>query len=150
LRRQSARLGKISYPVAIRFHIFGVIPSSLSIDKDFVLHLRVMRPWRPTSTPANPLSIEKWVQSTQPAILVVMIVGSVGIGAQDHGDYQNAYDLGTLALHRGDVAAAITEFRRAVEINPESAEGRNAPGAALGRRGDVSNSITYLQEAVRL
>jgi tetratricopeptide (TPR) repeat protein len=57
---------------------------------------------------------------------------------------------GNEAFLRGDFAAAVAEFRRAVEAGPESAIARVNLAAALARTGDVAGALAELDEALRL
>jgi tetratricopeptide (TPR) repeat protein len=55
-----------------------------------------------------------------------------------------------LATARGDVQGAVTNFGKAVDLEPKSAELRNDYGALLVRAGRYPDGITQYEEALRL
>jgi tetratricopeptide (TPR) repeat protein len=57
---------------------------------------------------------------------------------------------GKRAYNAGRVAEAAEEFRRALEVRPESVEARINLAAALARQGDRDGAIARLREAVEL
>ncbi|MBI2358107.1 MAG: tetratricopeptide repeat protein [Deltaproteobacteria bacterium] len=51
---------------------------------------------------------------------------------------------------RGDYASAATEYRKVIEIKPESAEARNNLGVALEKVGDLEGAIAAFTQAIAL
>jgi Flp pilus assembly protein TadD len=58
--------------------------------------------------------------------------------------------LGVLFVGKGDLNGAIYEFRTAVALSPNDADGHNNLGLALQSKGDIDQSITEYRTALRL
>lgn len=61
-----------------------------------------------------------------------------------------AYNLGNLRMKRGDLAAAVTFFDRAIALRPADADALTNRGAALRRLGRSTEAIDSYREALRL
>jgi tetratricopeptide (TPR) repeat protein len=59
-------------------------------------------------------------------------------------------NLGALLVGRGQVAKAIAQYRKALEIKPDYAEAYNNVGAILASRGNVDEAIAYYQKALEI
>jgi tetratricopeptide (TPR) repeat protein len=57
---------------------------------------------------------------------------------------------GTDLLRRGQLDAAIAEFRTAIELFPEHAQAHNNLGVALGRHGNVDDAVSQYQQALAI
>lgn len=57
---------------------------------------------------------------------------------------------GRMAFQAGDLAAAVEEFGRAVDANPESVPARVNLGSALGQTGDVEGALAQYRRALEL
>ncbi len=65
-------------------------------------------------------------------------------------DYAAAhYNLGNCYIQRGDWSRAITEFREALALLPESLQARNNLGFALSQSGKTREAIQQWEEALR-
>jgi Flp pilus assembly protein TadD len=66
--------------------------------------------------------------------------------------YQGArlYDRGTLALERGDAAAAVTDLERAAVLVPHASEVQNHLGLAYDAQGRPGDALAAFQRAVAL
>ena len=51
---------------------------------------------------------------------------------------------------KGDIGAAITHYKTAIKINPNSPETYNNLGIGLAQQGSLKEAINYFQEALRL
>lgn len=60
------------------------------------------------------------------------------------------YNLGVVLLRQGEVAEAISEYRRALAIEPDFAEARNNLGVALAGQGQVDEAIERFREALKI
>ena len=58
--------------------------------------------------------------------------------------------LGTILRQQGHTDQALAEFRKSIELQPESAEAYLSLGQLLQRRGDAAASSAALKEAERL
>ncbi len=68
----------------------------------------------------------------------------------ENADAGAALRRGTEALGRGDFSAAVQQFTKAAEIDPQSAAAHNALGFALGRTRDLQGAIAALTKATQL
>lgn len=57
---------------------------------------------------------------------------------------------GRMAFQAGDLSAAVEEFGRAVDANPESVAARVNLGSALGQTGDVEGALAQYRRALEL
>jgi spermidine synthase len=78
-----------------------------------------------------------------------LVVGSAYLGAvvPDTADVHN--DLGIAYASRGQLDAAIAEFRRALDLAPDSAETHWHLGAALAERGALDEAESHLRTSVQ-
>src|SRR6185295_3657222 len=60
------------------------------------------------------------------------------------------YMLGTIFKQRGDVDAALEEFRQTIRLNPASAEAHTSLGQVLSATHDAAGAATAIAEAERL
>ena len=58
--------------------------------------------------------------------------------------------LGTILRQQGNDAEALSEFRRTIELQPQSAEAHLSLGQLLERQGDSAGATAALAEAERL
>jgi tetratricopeptide (TPR) repeat protein len=79
--------------------------------------------------------------------LVRYCTAAVALRPQSPGAHVN---LGATLHDKGDLPAAIAEFREAVRLRDEYAAAHNNLGGALGDNGDVDGSIEEYQEAIRI
>jgi tetratricopeptide (TPR) repeat protein len=78
-----------------------------------------------------------------------LVVGSAYLGAvvPETADVHN--DLGIAYASRGQLDAAIAEFRRALELAPDAAETHWHLGAALAERGALDEAEAHLRTSVQ-
>jgi tetratricopeptide (TPR) repeat protein len=57
---------------------------------------------------------------------------------------------GRMAFQAGDLSAAIEEFRKAVDANPDSGPARVNLGSALGETGDIEGALEQYRHALEL
>ena len=60
------------------------------------------------------------------------------------------YSLGTLFLRKRQPDAALTEFEKALQINPDYAEAEMNVGVALLQKGDLEGAISHTRKAVEI
>ena len=58
--------------------------------------------------------------------------------------------LGNTSMRKGQTAAAVDAYRKAIERQPELAEAHNGLGAALQAQGDADGARTELEQAAKL
>ncbi len=58
--------------------------------------------------------------------------------------------LGLAQAQRGDVSAAIADFRRAIALDPADAPSHWHLGAALAQQGSLDEALVHLSRAVAL
>jgi tetratricopeptide (TPR) repeat protein len=59
------------------------------------------------------------------------------------------YNLGVFLARQGEVADAITQYRRALAIKPDFDKAHNNLGVALARLGHVNEALRHFQEALK-
>ncbi len=60
------------------------------------------------------------------------------------------YGLGTAFMRKGNVSAAITQYRMALQIKPNYAEAHNNIGTALLQEGQAAEALSHYQEALQI
>jgi hypothetical protein len=60
------------------------------------------------------------------------------------------YNLAVFLFREGDIAGAITHYRRALALKPDFAEAHNNLGVALAREGRLDEAILQFQEALKI
>jgi tetratricopeptide (TPR) repeat protein len=65
-------------------------------------------------------------------------------------DAESYHVLGRQAQARGDQTAAMSYFRKALEVYPEYAEAHTMLGSELFAKGEVDDAILHLREALRM
>ncbi len=60
------------------------------------------------------------------------------------------YSLGTLLLRKRQPDAALTEFEKALKVNPDYAEAEMNVGVALLQKGDLDGAISHTRKAVEI
>lgn len=60
------------------------------------------------------------------------------------------YNLGVFLFRQGEVAGAVTHYRRALAIKPDFAEAHNNLGVALAQQGQVSEAVPHFREALKI
>ena len=58
------------------------------------------------------------------------------------------YNLGNIAMHRGNLVAASEFYRETLKRNPEFANAYNNLGQALEKAGEIERALPHYQEAV--
>jgi tetratricopeptide (TPR) repeat protein len=59
-------------------------------------------------------------------------------------------NLGNALSHQGRLDEAITEYRRAIRLNPANASAHRSLGTALHDQGKADEAVAELREAIRL
>jgi len=60
------------------------------------------------------------------------------------------YNLGVVLAEQGKTDEAVSEFRKALRLNPDDAEAHSNLGVALAEQGKIEEAIPEYQEALRL
>ena len=66
------------------------------------------------------------------------------------GNYIIHYNMGTALANKGDIDAAIGEFREALRLNPNFSIAHSNLGLALATKGNLGAAIKEYQESIRL
>ncbi len=83
----------------------------------------------------------------------IICISLVGCPATTHRDIKNsriAYDLGCDYLNKNQGRAAFEQFIKAVEMDPEFAEGHNALGLMYMGLGEFAKAESHLKKAIEL
>jgi Flp pilus assembly protein TadD len=78
------------------------------------------------------------------------IAGSAYLGAVVPETAEVHNDLGIASASRGQLQAAIAEFRQALVLDPDSAQTHWHLGAALAERGAIDEALGHLRTSVQL
>lgn len=70
---------------------------------------------------------------------------------EERPDWSAAHDLlGVILAGQGETGPALEQFRRAVALEPRSAQAQCNLGALLGRQGRFAQAVPYLEAAAGL
>jgi len=75
-------------------------------------------------------------------IMTLIVLAGCGKSADDH------MQAGYAEIRQGDMAGAILEFEKAVEVDPDNPEARNALGATLSALGDFERAVEQFRAAI--
>ena len=100
------------------------------------------------------LSVKKIRKNFTVLLLLVMVfILNTGCGGSDKAQKENIdllpkyrtaeeyYNLATVAGQNGKIDMAIANFKKAIEINPASAESYASLGLAYAKKNDIPNAI---------
>ena len=86
--------------------------------------------------------------------LALLVVATAWAGPQSRqggtGDAKAHLDRGNALYSKGNLVAAIAEYREAIRLKPDYAQAHYSLGDLLGGKGDHDAAITEYREAIRL